>query len=73
MQEKTREQLEEELAEAKRKNEALVAAHTERQISDERYSMKWVEKAFTWFLYLLAGAVVAALLGMVVIVPNVNI
>lgn len=64
---KTVEQLEVELEYEKRKNELLIASHLERQISDGRYAMKWVEKALVWGLYTVAGVVLVALLGTILI------
>lgn len=67
MVEKTREQLEDELRDERRKRELLEAAHVERQISDGRYSMKWVEKGAIALLYGIAVAVGLAILAGVVI------
>lgn len=63
----SREQLEQQLESEKRRNESLIAAHTERQISDERYSMKWVENSARWGIYFVAAALLTALLGLIIV------
>lgn len=36
---------------------------------DKRYTMKWVEKAIVWGIYTVAGVIILALMGLIIIKP----